>query len=74
MLMVGNQALHIQNLEVPEFSPGPSAYQVLIGRDIICQGVLTVDFSGRFTFSVCLVDSRGKPNADPAASRVVASG
>lgn len=51
-LSVGPQSLGVTNLEVCEFDPGRAPFQVLIGRDIICRGVLTMDFSGRFTFSI----------------------
>ena len=51
-LRFGSQSLGVANLEVCEFDPGGAPFQVLIGRDIICQGVLTMDFSGRFTFSI----------------------
>ena len=33
-------------------SNSTTAYDMLVGRDIICQGVLTMDFSGRFSFSI----------------------
>ena len=52
MLSFGSQSIVVGNLEVCEFDPGQAPFQVLIGRDIICQGVLTMDFSGRFTFSI----------------------
>ena len=52
MLSFGAQSLVVGNLNVCEFDPGRAPFQVLIGRDIICQGVLTMDFSGRFTFSI----------------------
>lgn len=52
MLSFGRQSIMIEDLEVCEFDPGQAAYQALIGRDILCQGVLTADFAGRFTFSV----------------------
>ena len=29
-----------------------ASFQALIGRDIICKGMLTLDFAGRFTFSM----------------------
>ena len=37
---------------VGTFLHNPPPFQVLTGRDIICQGVLNMDFSGRFTFSI----------------------
>ena len=51
-LRFGAQVLGIGNLAVSEFSNESPIFQVLIGRDIICRGVLTMDFSGRFSFSV----------------------
>jgi hypothetical protein len=36
-----------------EFTPPPnSPYQLLLGRDIICQGILAVGFDGHFSFSI----------------------
>ena len=52
MLSFGAQSIAVANLDVCEFDPGQAPFQVLIGRDIICQGVLTMDFAGRFTFSI----------------------
>jgi hypothetical protein len=38
--------------QVLEFLPGGnSPFQILVGRDIICQGVFTISFDGHFTFS-----------------------
>ena len=37
---------------VTEFTSNSTAYDMLVGRAIICQGVFTMDFSGRFSFSV----------------------
>ena len=52
ILSFGPQSLVVAGMEVCEFDPGKGSFQVLIGRDVICQGVLTMDFSGRFTFSI----------------------
>ena len=52
ILSFGAQSLVVGNLSVCEFDPGQAPFQVLIGRDIICRGVLTMDFAGRFTFSI----------------------
>ena len=52
ILSFGPQSLVVADMEVCEFDPGRAPFQVLIGRDIICRGVLTMDFSGRFTFSI----------------------
>jgi len=52
VLSFGAQSIVVGNLGVCECDPGWGPFQVRIGRDIICQGVLTMDFSGRFTFSI----------------------
>lgn len=39
-------------LNACEFDSGQAPFQALISRDIICKGVLTLDFAGRFTFSM----------------------
>ena len=44
------QVIVVRNLNVCEFDQGKAPYHVLIGRDIICEGVLTLDFDGHFTF------------------------
>jgi len=33
------------------FDNGPSRFDVLVGRDILCQGVFTMSFDGHFTLS-----------------------
>lgn len=52
VLSFGGSSISVGNLEVCEFNPGNSQFQALIGRDVLCQGVLTMDFTGRFTFSI----------------------
>ena len=52
LLQFGTEHLIVQYHEVTGFESNSPAYDLLIGRDIICSGVLTVDFSGHFTFSV----------------------
>ena len=47
-----SSAVAIENFEVCEFEHGTAPFDAIIGRDILCQGVLTTDFAGRFTFSV----------------------
>lgn len=38
-------------VQVMEFSPGDGLpFQILVGRDIICQGALSLSFDGHFTF------------------------
>lgn len=39
------------NIQVMEFTPaGESPFQMLVGRDIICQGTFALSFDGHFTF------------------------
>lgn len=51
-LSSGVQSVVIANLDVCEFEPGQGPFQVLVGRDVLCRGVLTMDFSGHFAFSI----------------------
>ena len=52
LLQFGQNSLLITDHTVTEFAAQSSVYDMLIGRDIICRGVLTMDFSGRFSFSI----------------------
>ena len=52
ILEFGNQQIAMPNLIAIEYSAHSNHYDVLIGRDIICRGVLTMDFSGHFSFSI----------------------
>ena len=52
VLTFGTHSAVIENLEVCELDLGSAPFDVLIGRDILCRGVLTMDFAGRFTFSI----------------------
>jgi hypothetical protein len=53
VILFGNQARAFQHHQVVEFAAPPaSSFQVLIGRDIICRGVLTMSFDGHFSFSL----------------------
>lgn len=53
LLPFGTTGLVRPNLQVMEFTPfANSPFQALIGRDVICLGVLTMSFDGRFTFSL----------------------
>ena len=52
LLQFGEQSLVIQDHTVTEFTTSSSVYEMLIGRDIMCRGVFTMDFNGRFTFSI----------------------
>ena len=52
-LVFGPGALFVPNIQVSEFTAAPnSPFQVLVGRDIICRGALTLSFDGHFTFSL----------------------
>jgi hypothetical protein len=36
-----------------EFTPPPNGpYQMLLGRDILCRGILTISVDGHFSFSI----------------------
>ena len=52
VLRFGPQSMVVNNFEVLEFDSGNFPYQVLLGRDVLCRGVFTMDFAGRFTFSI----------------------
>ena len=52
ILRFGVNNIIINNHLVTEFKTDSPNYKMLIGRDIICQGVLTMEFSGHFSFSV----------------------
>ncbi|MDE0137551.1 MAG: retroviral-like aspartic protease family protein [bacterium] len=52
LLQFGTQHIGIPDHRAASFEAGSPHYDVLIGRDILCKGVLTMDFAGRFTFSV----------------------
>ena len=52
LLQFGTQHIGIPDHRAATFGSGSPHYDVLIGRDILCKGVFTMDFAGRFTFSV----------------------
>ena len=52
LLQFGQNSLLIANHTVTEFTAQSPIYDMLIGRDIICRGVFTMDFSGRFSSSI----------------------
>jgi hypothetical protein len=53
LLPFGNAGLLVQGKQVMEFAPaGSSPFQILVGRDILCQGTFTLSFDGHFTFSI----------------------
>jgi hypothetical protein len=49
----GGAAYFQQGSQVLEFAPPQgSPFQVLLGRDIICLGILTLSFDGHYSFSL----------------------
>jgi len=52
MLGFGAHSAVIENLEVCELDLGQARFNMLIGRGVLCRGVLTMDFARRFTFSI----------------------
>jgi predicted aspartyl protease len=53
VILFGNQGFVLSNHQVVEFAAPPSSpFQVLIGRDIICRGTLSLSFDGHFAFSL----------------------
>lgn len=47
----GNTTFALSGIQVMEFAPPVgSTFQVIIGRDIICRGVLNLGFDGHFSF------------------------
>jgi hypothetical protein len=53
VLPFGAAGFVLSSAQVMEFSPtGGSAFQMLIGRDIICRGILTMSFDGHFSFAL----------------------
>jgi hypothetical protein len=52
-LPFGAAGFVIQGTQVMEFVPeGSAPFQMLLGRDIICRGTLSLSFDGHFTFSI----------------------
>jgi len=50
-LPFGAAGFVVQGIQVMEFASGGTApFQMLLGRDIICRGTLTLSFDGHFTF------------------------
>jgi hypothetical protein len=53
LLPFGNAGLILNSTQVMEFNPaGGSPFQMLVGRDIICQGIFTLSFDGHFSFAI----------------------
>lgn len=52
-VVFGGSVLWQSNLQFLEFQPtAGSPYEILMGRDLICQGALTISFDGHYTFSI----------------------
>jgi len=53
VLPFGSVGYIVRDTQVVEFSPPQgSPFQILVGRDIICKGALTLSFDGHFTLSL----------------------
>ncbi len=52
LLQFGPNSLPINHHTVTVFNARSSNYDMLIGRDIICRGIFTMEFSGHFSFSL----------------------
>jgi Aspartyl protease len=53
VLPFGAAGFILSGAQVVEFSPtAGSAFQMLVGRDIICRGILTLSFDGHFAFAI----------------------
>jgi hypothetical protein len=50
MLPFGALGHVIPSTQVMEFVAGNAPFQMLLGRDVICKGSLTLTFDGHFTF------------------------
>lgn len=48
----GNSNHIISCLQVMEFNPHHSPFQMLLGRDVLCRGVFTMSFDGHYTLSL----------------------
>lgn len=49
--VVGEGQLFNSAIQALEFDPGGGNYQVLLGRDILKIGILSMSFGGHYTFS-----------------------
>lgn len=53
LLPFGSAGLIQPGIRVMEFfAGGASPFQILVGRDILCQGTFTISFDGHFTFAL----------------------
>ena len=48
----GDMAFNLEGQQAIEYNGNTSNYKGLIGRDIICRGVLNISFDGRFIFAL----------------------
>ena len=52
LLTFGSVSHIISSLQVMEFNPHNSPFQMLLGRDVLCRGVFTMSFDGHYTLSL----------------------
>ena len=54
ILPFGDTGIVLPNdLEIMEFNASKDGpFQILLGRDVLCSGILTMSFDGHFTFSI----------------------
>jgi hypothetical protein len=45
-------AITLANVAIVEFQCASPHFNMLLGRDILCSGMFTLGFDGRFTFSI----------------------
>jgi len=52
ILPFGAAGLIVSATQVLEFMDGNAPFKILLGRDIICKGTLSISFDGHFSFSL----------------------
>ena len=53
LLPFGQTGYLVPSIPLMEFAQGwGDSFQILLGRDILCQGILTLSFDGHFTFAL----------------------
>ena len=52
LLQFGQNSIFYENRMVVEYASSSPHHNMLIGRDIICSGVFSMDFGGHFSFAV----------------------
>ncbi len=50
LLPFGSSGLVLHGRQVLEFTATGSNFQMLLGRDVLCQGTFSFSFDGHFTF------------------------